>query len=193
MVESVVPYSLNLVWLGNFGAVIVDVMLCYLCYWSMGTGFTLFSGIAFNLFTVDRPQPWWPFGSGDCPYVQDWQEQVRDHRKELDSEVCYGLVWAARTQRRAFCPCGIDLVNRCMNGVICSSHKWTNRESILPSERNCFELLICYAIFIYKTLKPILSLSRVWNPLTTLKKNEIWPHKVEIDMPLKTCQEYEPA
>lgn len=89
----------NLVWLGNFGAVIVDAMLCYLCYWSMGTGFTLFSGIAFNLFTVDRPQPWWPFGSGDCPYVQDWQEQVRDHRKELDSEVCYGLVWAARTVR----------------------------------------------------------------------------------------------
>lgn len=51
-----------------------------------------FSGFALYMFPFDGPEPRWPFGARNCSYVQDRQGQVRDYCKELDPEICYGLV-----------------------------------------------------------------------------------------------------
>lgn len=54
--------------------------------------FGVLSGVAFHLFSFDRPKPRRSFGPRDCTHVQDWSEQVWSFREELDPEVCNGLV-----------------------------------------------------------------------------------------------------
>jgi len=72
----------------------------------------LFSGVAFDLFFIDGSKSRWPSGAWDCPHVQDWQEQIRDNCKELDPEVCNGLMCCYLCDREMinYCPPDIHLL-----------------------------------------------------------------------------------
>lgn len=83
-----------------------DIYFFILCF------FYLCAGVAFDLFTSNGPKSGWSFGARNCPYVQDWQEQVRDNCKKLDPEVCYGLMGCLYVcDKRAFFPNAFGLLN----------------------------------------------------------------------------------
>lgn len=131
--------------------------------------FFLLSGIAFNLLTVDGPKPWWSFGARDCSYVQDRQEQVWDHCKELDPEVCHGLVLLLGLCEEGFFPFGIDHLIRRMNGivVICSSHKWTKKGEFSALRTQLLWIVMQNLSYDYETHLSLVS-DTLWNEITSI-------------------------
>jgi len=139
----------------------------------------LFSGVAIDLFFIDGSKSRWPSGAWDCPHVQDWQEQIRDNCKELDPEVCNGLMCCYVIDREASFPVTLIVKLSCIDEVACLL--WVSQkgdDQLLPSWYTFAALIVCMGNCLQYFEKPVLHILMYQSCILIFKNHVQKPHRM---------------